>query len=291
MADECDIGMGDGDVLVFGGPYSNIEATRAMRARARELSIPPERTICTGDVVAYGADPNATCAEVRDWGCHVIAGNCEVQLAAGAADCGCGFEDGTACDQLSRGWYPYADATLDRQHRLWMARLPGRLNFTVAGFRFAVVHGAESDIARFLFAGSPAAEKAAEAERLGADIVLAGHCGIPFAEVVAGSGHPKLWFNAGVIGMPANDGTLDGWYGVISPDGKAGGNGHRPLRFSLHRLSYDAAEAAASLERAGSAPEYACALRTGMWPSLDVLPPAERAARGVPLKEAAMTFP
>ena len=28
-------------ILVFGGPYSNLRATQAMRARAEELGIPP----------------------------------------------------------------------------------------------------------------------------------------------------------------------------------------------------------------------------------------------------------
>ena len=46
----------DGPVLVFGGPYSNLEATRAVLAEAVRLAIPSEHVICTGDIVAYGAD-------------------------------------------------------------------------------------------------------------------------------------------------------------------------------------------------------------------------------------------
>ena len=49
-------------ILVFGGPYSNLRATQAMRARAEELGIPPSSTICTGDVVAYCAEPEETTA-------------------------------------------------------------------------------------------------------------------------------------------------------------------------------------------------------------------------------------
>src|SRR5262249_6191085 len=47
--------------------------------------------------------PEETVSVLRDWGCHVIAGNCEEQLAAGGADCGCGFPEGSACDRLSKG--------------------------------------------------------------------------------------------------------------------------------------------------------------------------------------------
>ncbi|MGC8470117.1 MAG: hypothetical protein ACP5NI_09465, partial [Acetobacteraceae bacterium] len=47
----------DGPVLVFGGCASNLQATEALFAEARRLGVPPARMICTGDIVAYGADP------------------------------------------------------------------------------------------------------------------------------------------------------------------------------------------------------------------------------------------
>ena len=67
----------DHPVLVFGGPYGNLEATRAVLEDARRLGIPPERIVCTGDVVAYCADPVATIDAIRDTGIHVVMGNCE----------------------------------------------------------------------------------------------------------------------------------------------------------------------------------------------------------------------
>ena len=42
----------DAPLLCFGGPYSNLQALQAMLAEARRLGIPPERMLCTGDVVA-----------------------------------------------------------------------------------------------------------------------------------------------------------------------------------------------------------------------------------------------
>ena len=81
-------------LMVFGGPYSNLEATRAVLGEAARLEIPADRIICTGDVVAYGADPAATVALVRGSARHVVMGNCEQSIAAGSADCGCGFPVG-----------------------------------------------------------------------------------------------------------------------------------------------------------------------------------------------------
>lgn len=279
VADWTDALRGDrGPLLVFGGPYSNLRATVALRAEAERLAIPPSRVICTGDVVAYAAEPEETVNAVRDWGCHVIAGNCEEQLGAGAADCGCGFEEGTACDLLAKGWYPFSDARVSQASRAWMRCLPAAATFELAGRRFRVVHGGTTVINRFLFnsQGEALAEEFAGAD---ADVVIAGHAGIPFARRI-GAG---LWFNPGVIGMPANDGTPDVWYGLITPrDGN--------LEFALKRLRYDHLGAAASMRRYAHVDGYARTLVTGVWPSLDVLPEAEKAATGRRLRARTVTL-
>jgi len=36
-------------ILVFGGPYSNLQAVLALRSRAHELKISADRCFCTGD--------------------------------------------------------------------------------------------------------------------------------------------------------------------------------------------------------------------------------------------------
>lgn len=262
-------------VLCFGGPYSNLQAAQAMRGVAERKGIGPEQVICTGDIVAYCSSPNETADLIRDWGCHVIKGNCEESLSVRADDCGCGFTDGSTCDLLSASWYTFANATLRDDLRDWMSRLPTSLTFEIGGKRARVVHGGVTDTSRFIFAGSPREEKCAELHAAGADIVIAGHCGIAFIESIAA----RTWFNAGAIGMPANDGTPDGWYGLIN-SGSEGG-----LTFSLHRLAYDYRTAARKLRDLGSRNPYADALESGRWPSLDVLPSREREATGIALTE------
>jgi predicted phosphodiesterase len=260
-------------LLVFGGPYSNLQATQAMMAEAHRRGIPPKRIICTGDVVAYCGHPEETIAAIRDWGIHVIQGNCEEQLAVAAADCGCGFDEGSACDMLAKNWYAFANARLSAESRRWMAALPRTLEFDIAGVRAKVVHGGVRQINRFLFA-SQTAELQGELKSAGTDLVIGGHCGIPFIRQIEGG----AWFNPGVIGMPANDGTPRGWHGLIEP-AEVGGPG-RNLNVSVHPLDYDHAAAAAAVRAGGYANAYAEALMTGLWPSLDVLPAIERAATG-----------
>jgi len=265
-------------LLVFGGPYSNLAATTAMRAEADRLGIAPDRVICTGDVVAYCAEPEATADMVRDWGIRVVAGNCEEQLAAGSTDCACGFEEGSACDLLAKGWYPYANARASDATRRWMAALPATLRFRYAGTTFQVIHGGVAQTNKFIFA-SQMATLCKETAAGGVDIIVAGHSGLPF---IAKAGR-RIWFNPGVIGMPANDGTPGTWFGLITAT--AGG-----VKLETRRLTYDHDAAAAAMRRSGHANDYARTLVTGLWPSLDILPAAERAAMGKRLRPRALTL-
>jgi hypothetical protein len=153
-----------------------------------------------------------------------------------------------------------------------MGRLPRRLDVALAGRRLAVIHGGVERINQFVFASTPAGEKRRQIDAAGVDGVIAGHSGIPFTQVIGG----RLWHNAGAIGMPANDGTPRVWYSVLTPRGGS-------IHVAHHALDYDHASAAATMRARSYPSAYAAALATGLWPSCDVLPPAERAARGAAL--------
>src|SRR5208282_4283567 len=108
-----------GPLLVFGGPYSNLEATKAILQEAHSRSIPPGNIVCTGDLAAYCADPQEVIDLLRGSGIWIVMGNCEESLAAQAAGCGCGFAEDSACAALSGQWYSYADRNTDTKSRLW----------------------------------------------------------------------------------------------------------------------------------------------------------------------------
>jgi predicted phosphodiesterase len=268
-----DLGARAAPVLVFGGPYGNLEAMRALKARADALGIAGDHVICTGDVVAYGADPQAVVDLVRGWGCAVVMGNCEDSLAADAADCGCGFNEGSTCAALSAQWFAASRRDLNTDATRWMASLPRRVDVTLAGRRLAAIHGGASVINRFLFASTPAQEKIAEIDALAVDGVLAGHCGMPFTQMLDG----RLWHNSGALGMPANDGTARVWFSILTPRGDA-------IEISHHALTYDHAAAAAKMRARGYPAEYADCLASGLWPSCDILPARECADRGHALR-------
>lgn len=257
-----DLGTLHGDVLLFGGAYSNAQALDALIAAAGDHGIAPLQCIFTGDVVAYGADALGCATRLAAFGCPAILGNCEQQLLDGAADCGCGFGEGTACDVASKTWYTHAAAQIGPQAAALWAETPDWLTFTHAGKRYAVIHGGADAVAKFIWPSDDDTVFMAEIDRIEAqtgkvDGVIAGHSGIAFERALPA----HIWINAGVIGMPPHDGRPATRYAILSDDG---------VRF--HTLHYAYEAAAQAMEAASLTQGYEVGLRTGIWPSEDVLP-------------------
>ncbi len=273
------LGEFDSPVLIFGGPYSNQSATRAMLTQAQKLSIPPDRTICTGDVVAYAAEPEQTCQLIKNSGIHVLMGNCEESLAENRNDCGCGFEEGMLCSTLSENWYHYAQKKVSDPTRQWMKTLPRTIRFSIAGQSCCVIHGGINQINQFIYASSDCEIKRQQLLQANANIMIGGHCGLPFGQQI----DDRLWLNAGVIGMPANDATVDGWYMLIEPV-QVG------IKVSWNRLSYDYLDCYLKMKTVGLK-DYADTITSGLWPSMDVLPDDERHQQGNRLQYKPIYYP
>lgn len=264
-----DLGPRNGRLLVFGGPYSNLQALEALQGIAERLQIPAGNIICTGDIVGYCAQPEAAVQFVKAWGVHAIQGNVEQNIIRGEDDCGCNFAEGSRCDVLSRAWFPYAVRSLSTGSVAWLSTLPLQLTFRYAGQTIAVLHGAATGIADFVFASTPWPVKEASFAATGATVILAGHAGLPFGDERAG----HCWLNAGVIGMPANDGTPRVWYLLLDDtDGR--------FRYSFHAFTYDHDQAHQQMQANGLPDSYAQTLLTGIWDNCDILPEAEKGVQG-----------
>merc|ERR1712232_1404166 len=89
-----------------------------------------------------------------------------------------------------------------------------------------------------------------------------------------------LWHNSGALGMPANDGTPRVWFSVISP--REGG-----IEVTVHGLDYEHIKASRAVFESNFLNRgYGDALKSGVWPSLDILPAEEFMATGHPLDAA-----
>lgn len=263
------LGVIEEPCLVFGGAYSNLQAAQAVFKAAGKKHIPGHRIICTGDIVAYCGNPQATVDLIRKNNIHTIMGNCEQSLAASSQDCGCGYESGSSCDLLSVKWYQFATAQLDQDTKDWMGNLAESISFEMAGRRLSVVHGSVSSINQFIFPSTKNLVKQRELDLSGVDGIICGHSGIPFSQMI----DHRLWHNAGVIGMPANDGTRRVWYSVLTPNGNQ-------IEITHHSLEYDFETAFNSMQRNNLPEEYAQTLLTGIWSSDDIMPEEDSQLRG-----------
>lgn len=266
------LGTLSGKILVFGGPYSNLQALTELQNIAERLGIPPQNIICTGDVVGYCAQPEESVQRVKEWGIHCISGNVEQNIVSGEDDCGCNYTEGGRCDLFSRTWFPYAVRALSADSVRWMADLPQHLHFSYARKSVAVVHGSFAGVSEFVFKSTPWSIKEKHFQSTATDVILAGHAGLPFADVQ----HERFWLNAGVIGMPANDGTSRVWYLLLD-------DAEGTFSYSFEFLTYDNV-LTNKLMRENELPDaYAQTLLTGIWDNCEILPEAEKACQGVPL--------
>lgn len=260
------------EILVFGGPYSNFQATKKMQEIAIDLGFTPDRIICTGDIVGYCAEPQSTVDLIKDWGIHVIAGNVEVQLAQGQEDCGCNFEEGSRCANFSQTWFPYAQIHVSQESKEWMKSLTTFAKFHFNDISLGVIHGGLNDVSQFIFKSTPLEIKKSVFSILGVDIVLAGHCGIPFHQKI----NDKLWVNAGVIGMPANDGKNHVWYAIVNLENK---------KVEHLSIEYDWKTAKVKMTQNDLPSSYAHTLETGLWDNMEILPDLEKKFRARSIRD------
>lgn len=272
MSDNARYSLGQlsGPVCLFGGPYSNAHALEALQQALSVHAIPPSNIICTGDMVAYCGQPVETLDQIKAWGIPVVMGNCEESLAQAADDCGCGFDEGSSCSLLSVSWYRFSNQLISDEHRSWMASLPRFIDFSLNGLRFGVTHGSPERINEFVFESSSEQRKISLMRDLEVDVMVGGHCGLPFGQAL---GAWRYWLNSGTIGMPANDASSRVWYLILKPEEDG-------VSARWHSLDYDIWGAQDAMLKAGLPDAYRLALADGLWPSMDVLPEPERLACG-----------
>ena len=268
-----DIGKLYGKVLLFGGVYSNLQALEALIAIAKSEGIPPKNCICTGDIIGYCAQPEETIQTFKNWNAKSIAGNVELQLRNGEANCGCDFTSGSRCDNFSRQWYPYAQSKLSKDALNYLKTIPDHIKFNFGGKDCAVVHGSYFNVSDFIFNSTAWKTKQPNFEATQSDVIIAGHCGLPFYT----KNNTQLWLNPGVIGMPANDGNTSVWYAVLD-DTTA------PFNFEFRKLIYNHT-LTNTLMLNGLLPEsYAKTIGSGIWDNMEILPETERKLQGQPIE-------
>ena len=242
--------------LILSDLHSNLEALQAVLDDARGRY---DRILCLGDLVGYGADPNAIVEWVRENVDIVIRGNHD---RASAAEDPTGFdtiETFNPTAQISTHWTRRA---LLPENREYLNALPrGPLPYQGV----ELVHGSPADEDEYVIAVSDAAPLL---PCLGAPLTFFGHThkqgGFRLARRTTGplpaertlELEPDYYYlvNPGSVGQP-RDGDPRAAYAVYSPE-------ERTVEF--RRVVYDVDRAAAKIRAAGLPDFLAARLHEGL---------------------------
>jgi len=265
-----DLILGDyGRVALLGGLYSNYlalaEAIRIARARGAET------VVALGDFGAFGPHPDRTIEILRGGGVPAIQGNYEESLSSAADDCHCGYTD-PRDNHYAQISYDYTRERTSREHKAWMATLPGHARLSVGGRRVLLCHGSPRKINEFLWASTTPEPFIRRLLRdFDTDVVACTHTGIHWDRFVEPG---RGVVNVGALGRPANDGRTNVWMTILEA-----GSGSGDLRAEFVPVPYDHERLAREMREEKLPEEFVETILTGWWTTcLEILPQKERAA-------------
>ena len=151
----------------------------------------------------------------------------------------------------------------------FIKKLPEFIQFELANKKCTVVHGSYFNTSEFIFKSTPWKKKLSNFEVTQSDVIIAGHCGLPFND----SKDDLLWLNPGVIGMPANDGNPSIWYAILEEKNNL-------VTFEHKNLTYNHVVTNNLMISNGLPNEYAKTILTGIWDNMEILPEAETKLQG-----------
>lgn len=228
--------------LVISDLHANLEALEATLAADHAC----DRVLVLGDLVGYGADPNAVIARVRALdGATIIRGNHD--------KVGAGLEDVKGFNHLARQAISWTAAQLTADNRAWLAALPP--GPVVAEPGVEICHGAPFDEDAYVFDDLDAIRALRSAR---ASLCLYGHTHVPavfrFETELDLLGPPRgshftmtldpdarYLVNCGAVGQP-RDGNPHAAYGILDTAART---------LSVERVAYDVQGAQAKIVAAG----------------------------------------
>jgi predicted phosphodiesterase len=241
--------------LILSDIHSNLEALEAVLADAEDKY---DCVLCLGDVVGYGADPNAVSDWVREQSAGVVRGNHDRAAASVES-----LEYFNAAARASAIWTRRA---LTGENRLWLEALPqGPLRVEEPLGQFTLVHGSPADEDEYLVQTE---EARALKPVLDQQVTFFGHTHLQGGFVLAGEAAKLLrpnrlleldpdnlyLINPGSVGQP-RDGDPRAAYILFSIEDRT---------VEYRRVAYDIDGAAAKIRAAGLPGILASRLYEGM---------------------------
>jgi predicted phosphodiesterase len=235
--------------LVLSDIHANLEALEAVLSNSSREGY--DRVLVLGDLVGYGADPNAVIERVRGLSAAIVIRGNHDKVA-------CGMDDAASFNPAARQAAIWTYESLTREHRDYLLELPSGPLLVDAGDgdgSIEICHGAPFDEDAYIFDG-PDAWRAFELTR--ASLCFFGHTHIAvvflrsgqlFEAIVPENGETRvqaqngrrLLVNPGSIGQP-RDGDPRAAYAMYDSDSGV---------LLMRRVEYPVAQAQEKIIAAG----------------------------------------
>lgn len=227
--------------------HANIHALQAVWEDLEAQS--PDAVYCLGDLVGYGAYPNATIAFIRERKIPTIMGNYDEGVGFDLDDCGCVYQDPVQ-DQLGNRSLVWTREKTEQAHKDYLRQLPMQIRVEESKPRILLVHGSPRKINEYLYENRPLTTFERIARLARTDILLFGHTHLPYEKVVMGT----HFINCGSVGKP-KDGNPEAGYVIL--------NLGRKIKPDFRRVPYDVEDAARAIRESKLPNAFADALETG----------------------------
>ena len=231
--------------LVISDIHANLEAFETVMAAAKPLGY--DKVLLLGDLVGYGADPNAVCERVRDLKPDaLIRGNHD--------KVGSGVESPEGFNAVARNAIKWTYETLSKENRAWLAALPaGPL---IVDDTIEICHGTPFDEDAYVFDDLDALRAMHAARR---PLCLFGHTHVQVGHYLSrdqfGLATPddhrplaiplddanRYLVNPGSVGQP-RDGDPRAGFGIVDIAAK---------EMTIHRVEYPISKAQARIVEEG----------------------------------------
>jgi diadenosine tetraphosphatase ApaH/serine/threonine PP2A family protein phosphatase len=231
--------------LVISDIHGNLEAFDTVIAEARQIGY--DKVLLLGDLVGYGADPNAICERVR--------GLKPDALIRGNHDkVGSGLESAEGFNAVARNAIRWTYETLSSENREWLAGLPA--GPMIVDDTIEICHGTPFDEDAYVFDDLDALRAMHAARRplclFGHTHVQVGHYlsrdqfGLATADDHRPLGIPmedgnRYLVNPGSVGQP-RDGDPRAGFGIVDIDAR---------EMTIHRVEYPISKAQARILEEG----------------------------------------
>ncbi|WP_066633285.1 metallophosphoesterase family protein [Desulfolucanica intricata] len=234
-------------IAVFSDIHGNKHALDAVLADIPSRE--PDLVVCLGDLVGYGAYPDAVVQTIRKSGILTVMGNYDDAIGNRRMVCGCDYQDEKAMEAGVKS-ISWTMGNTGEANKEFLLSLPDKIVKEIDGRRVLFVHGSPRKLNEYLYEDVPAADLIPMLQEANADVLVCGHTHLPYHRVVEG------WhiINAGSAGKPKH-GDPRAVYALIEM-----GN---DIQVDFIKVPYDHESAARAVEKAGLPAEFAAIIRTG----------------------------